>query len=603
MSGKKNPYRTTGKAEKLNEPVRSPPAPARKFTRHYASKPGLMATVGGTKMSTDEMEFGTEEDLSTNIGRTLSHQPDPEIAGMPEPEDEPEAEFKPEADEKAASASGAQQPGSVSGPAPVHSSQQRGQTGVTAVLIDPDEEERRIEERLEEERKDIPMAEPVPEKPWYKRQSTICFGFIILLIIIVVAIAVPLTNQTSGGGAPAPPPTISPAPTALAAITVVIQLDAKPWETGWSLVCDEETIIDVPAGTYALVTGRDNFRVQYTTEVTVGADCQFSIVDTGDDGIDPGFYALYNGPRAGNQADLITGGNVAGAGITSTFTPGFSPSIVPTAAPTLAGNTTPAACTVCPDGTPVPFKNATAEGWGTLTCEELDFLAGVTTNPAVCRNMQDAAASGCGCRNFCTTPCPDRVSDIDPDLANQTVFFQFDQAVTCQDLQTQIETNRANSEDQCLAANFLGEDACGCPNIAGPFCRICEPTGGNPSTNPPEGGLLTEIVPGVSCLDITGIAYTLKRDDPRTGFFQLCPACLAIGAYCGCGIPDDGRPWCRLCGGSADLLPEPSRMVNSSLLGHPTTCYHIEFLSNINDNSTLACDTYREDAAAVCCTA
>jgi hypothetical protein len=83
---------------------------------------------------------------------------------------------------------------------------------------------------------------------------------------------------------------------------MVIQMDAKPWETGWSLVCDEETIVDVPPGTYALVTGINNFRVQYTTEVPVGGDCQFSIVDTGEDGIfsPGGFYVIYNWPRAAN---------------------------------------------------------------------------------------------------------------------------------------------------------------------------------------------------------------------------------------------------------------------------------------------------------------
>jgi hypothetical protein len=44
--------------------------------------------------------------------------------------------------------------------------------------------------------------------------------------------------------------------------------------------------------------------------------------------------------------------------------------------------------------------------------------------------MQDMAATGCGCRRFCTTPCPDLVSNIDPELANETVFFQFDRAVS-----------------------------------------------------------------------------------------------------------------------------------------------------------------------------
>lgn len=359
----------------------------------------------------------------------------------------------------------------------------------------------------------------------------------------------------------------------------------------------------VPPGTYALLTGRFNFRVQHIFGVNTGADCQLTITDTGGDGIEPGYFAIYNGFKGGGQADRITAGNVAGSQAVITFVQGSTDSSAPIAAPNSTMPATRTNCTVCPDGTPVPFKDAPAVGWegGPLTCEHIDLRAANTTDPDVCRNIQEAAAAGCGCRNFCTTMCPDRVSGVDPAYADEIVFFEFDQAVTCEQYQRRIENTRANSRDQCLSANFIGEDVCGCPRIDGPFCRICDSGVDNPATNPPDWGI--EIIPGVTCRDITVIAYTLRRDDPSGILEELCPASLSIGAYCGCGIPDNGRPFCRLCGGSADLLPEPSRIVDSSLLRYPTTCFHIEFLSNINDNLTLACDTYREDAAAACCTA
>ena len=580
MSGKKtNPYRTTGKPDKLNEPVSSPTAPARKHMsrRSLAAQPGAIAVVGGTQLATDEMEFGTEDDLPTNVSRCLMQQRDPEanVEYHPPP---PAPPTPPQPDAR--------------------------QSSVTAVLVHPDEEERKIEKRLEEERKDIPLDEPAQEAPWWKRRSTILTICVILLIVVIVSVAVTTTNKNkSGANVPTLSPTSSPAPTALAIISLVLQLDEKPWETGWMLECDGATLQSAPPGTYALIIGRPHFRVDYQAVVTVGADCQLTILDTGGDGLDPGFYAIYNGIDVGNPNNLITGGTVTGPESIISFSPGSTAPPSPTAAPTTGNGTTTALCTVCPDGTPVPFEDAPAQGWGSLTCKELDFLAAVTSNTAVCHNMQDQAAFGCGCRNFCTTMCPDRISDIDPANTNNTVFVRSNDQVTCGDLQAEIENASSNSQDQCLSANVLGEDVCGCPTT-GPFCRICEGGGNNTSTNPSEEALQTEIVPGVTCLDITGFAYTLKRDDPRTGYFQLCPAYLSIGAYCGCGTPQDGLPFCRLCGGPQDLLPEPARMVNSTLLGYQTTCYHIEFLSNIADNTTTqGCDVYREDAAETCCSA
>lgn len=113
----------------------------------------------------------------------------------------------------------------------------------------------------------------------------------------------------------------------------------------------------------------------------------------------------------------------------------------------------------------------------------------------------------------------------------------------------------------------------------------------------------TEIVPGVNCLDITGIAYTLRQEAPSGIFFELCPAYVAIGAYCGCEQPPppEGQEFCRMCGANEDLLPDPARIVDSSILGIPTTCFHMELAANVNSTATLPCGDYQNDAAATCC--
>jgi len=86
-----------------------------------------------------------------------------------------------------------------------------------------------------------------------------------------------------------------------------------------------------------------------------------------------------------------------------------------------------------------------------------------------------------------------------------------------------------------------------------------------------------EIGPGASCLDLTGIAYCLRQDDPTGIFARLCAAFISVGAYCGCKQPPEGLTLGRLCGGNKDTLPEPARVVNPTPLGLVTTCFYVEF--------------------------
>ena len=477
---------------------------------------------------------------------------------------------------------------------------------IDADIVDPAEQERRLAERRATEKKNTPLAGIAEDKPWHKRPVIIGVGVLLIIVLVVVIAVIVLTsNKGSGAGTSSPSlsPTSSPAPTALAIITLVVQLDNEPWQTGWKLVCDGDTIEDAPPGTYGLVTGRPNFRVEREFTVTFGGECQLTLFDNGGNGLNPGLYEIYNGDDIGDQSTRISSGSIFGSNTTFPFLVGASdgdslpdPSSPPTAASAVENNKT--TCTVCPDGQPVLFPEAGTVG--AVSCEQLESLAKSITNETECKRIQDESAMQCGCRNHCSTICPDGVSG--PDIANydSVVFVKNDRTVTCAEFQDQVTSSFSNSIEECLSANFLGEDVCGCPPTEA-FCRICEPVGENPATNPSPEDLEKEIVPGVSCRDITGIAYTLKRDDPSGIFQELCPACLSIGAYCGCGIPEDGRKFCRLCGGNEDLLPEPARLVNSTLLGRTTTCYDVEFSSNIVSDSTLPCEVYQQDSTLDCC--
>lgn len=470
---------------------------------------------------------------------------------------------------------------------------------IDAMVMDAAEHERMMAERRAQEKKNAPIAGVRKDRPWYLRPVFI--GAVLLLVIVVTVVAAVVATSGSDGPVTVPTysPTSSPAPTALTTITAVVQLDAKPWETGWELTCDGDTLKKVEPGTYGLVDTRPNFRVEYETEATIGAECELTLTDIGGDGLNPGLFEIYAGTNLGDRSARLTSGSISGGRSTIKFDVGY-PNVAtsPTSAPTLSSASAFLTCTLCPDGSPVLFPEAKAP-IGSLTCKQVEEIALKTTNETACKNLQDSSASHCGCRNNCTTMCPDGTSEPNEANLESTVFVKNDQPVTCADFQAHIISSGSNSVDECLSANFLGEDVCGCPPSE-PFCRICEPSGGNSTTNPPTELMEREIVPGVSCRDITGIAYTLKKNDPSGVFFRLCPACLAIGAYCGCDVPPDGRDFCRLCGGKK-LLPEPGRLVNSTVLEKTTTCFHVELVANIADPSTLPCTVFQNDNTLDCC--
>jgi hypothetical protein len=100
-------------------------------------------------------------------------------------------------------------------------------------------------------------------------------------------------------------------------ITVMIQLDDKPEETGWSLDCGsgDGNVISVSPGSYA---GRDNEIVIYADTILYVDHCEFTILDAGGDGIDGGYYKIYRGRTTTNSV-IIQGSGVFADSASVTF--------------------------------------------------------------------------------------------------------------------------------------------------------------------------------------------------------------------------------------------------------------------------------------------
>ena len=200
----------------------------------------------------------------------------------------------------------------------------------------------------------LPQAEIVSIKPWYVRQSFILLVIPIVIVVVVVSLTTisrrgnnnnnnngPSSGGTDGGTSttisPSPTMTLMPtatpssSPTLVAFITVQIQLDEYPMDTGWLLKCDDFVLQMVAAGDYV----DPNQMVTELVQVTEGADCVFTITDEFNDGIccanGEGFYRIYYGESTTVQPNnlLVKGGEFLAADVVSFTVRGPAPTISP----------------------------------------------------------------------------------------------------------------------------------------------------------------------------------------------------------------------------------------------------------------------------------
>ena len=127
------------------------------------------------------------------------------------------------------------------------------------------------------------------------------------------SITLPFTLDVPPTVAPtsSPAPSVSPAPTfsSQVYITVSIQLDEFPVETGWNLTCNNETLRSDPPGTYS----SPNATRSWTFPVQEGAQCECIVLDTRNDGIccgdfGNGYYKVYFGENPFDETYLLADG-------------------------------------------------------------------------------------------------------------------------------------------------------------------------------------------------------------------------------------------------------------------------------------------------------
>ena len=129
-------------------------------------------------------------------------------------------------------------------------------------------------------------------------------------------------------------------------LTIVIQLDENPEQTGWELNCgnSKDDGIEFPPGSYE---SQYNELIIYSDTLKSTNDvCTFTIVDTGGDGIDNGYFEVYQGTNITDMSSFLVGGSEFTDSATVSFqivVPSSSPTDIqseePTSSPTsLCGN-------------------------------------------------------------------------------------------------------------------------------------------------------------------------------------------------------------------------------------------------------------------------
>ena len=89
-------------------------------------------------------------------------------------------------------------------------------------------------------------------------------------------------------------------------ITIVIKLDDHPEETGWELHQGSKEVVAYPPGTYS---GDNNKEIVTKTDVYTGEEYTFTLFDTGGNGIDGGYYKIYDAPDTSDPSTVLVEGS------------------------------------------------------------------------------------------------------------------------------------------------------------------------------------------------------------------------------------------------------------------------------------------------------
>ncbi len=173
---------------------------------------------------------------------------------------------------------------------------------ISAVLVE-DEDGNRVK---------VPVVEARPIKQLLYRQ--IFTGIIVLVVVIAsVVSAIVVTSIDKNHDEDDKGVTFQPI------VTVALQLDEAPTETGWQLHCDGRSIANRSVGSYTSTFQLDRQRFN----VSEGAICTFSIQDAGGDGLccEHGFghYKVHVGADISDDMSIRMEGSSFGDDETATF--------------------------------------------------------------------------------------------------------------------------------------------------------------------------------------------------------------------------------------------------------------------------------------------
>jgi len=241
-------------------------------------------------------------------------------------------------------------------------------------------------------------------------------------------------------------------------------------------------------------------------------------------------------------------------------------------------------CTICPDGSAVPEPNLIIPfpDLANITCGMYDLLVTQVFDSDKCDEYQTMLAAFCGCLDIepeCLTMCADG-SFLAQEYIHVPLFVEDGKNVTCGDMQLRVNAGDFAQPD-CSNAFYMGEFGCGCtPQEAA--CSICEK-----GTILPD--LTLEALSPFQCSELAGFAFGISKFD------QQCVAAQGVdGVYCGCDNPVASDKICRICG-EDNLLVDPNRVI--TFRDQKISCGNLEYSSNVLD---IFCEFPTEETSACC---
>jgi hypothetical protein len=225
-----------------------------------------------------------------------------------------------------------------------------------------------------------------PQGLWRRKDVVFAGCCLFILVPIILGISIPLaarkvqpsttiapsSSQPTTSQTPTyfPSETPSLSPTGLMIITIVLQLgSSNPEETGWRLDCEPHPIF-VPPGNYQ--EGDENRRIEVPVEIGLGQECEFTVLDTGDNGMgEGGFYEVYYGDLVDSSRQPFAHGGEGDFGSQETvlIVGEMPPTSAPTASPAPSISFAPSNSPPVPVTIVIQMKDLLNEiGWS-LECD------------------------------------------------------------------------------------------------------------------------------------------------------------------------------------------------------------------------------------------